>query len=461
MKIKTMFFCLLAVILLISSVAVDAANVPESRPLGNEPWSKEFVDSYPNAKVGTHVSIAHHPLNGKAYISYYDAVNGDLWLAYQVSPGTGNCHGNNDWKCVLVDSEGDVGQFSSIDVTYVTQFQLSITIIGIAYHDATNRALKFADYRENRMPPWRISTLDAPLTSTGSRGTYASMKFDNNNVPVIGYHTQDTYGIVGAVKIASRVGADGTGCNGGSPDWSCEIIDSAQGNIDFGTHVSIDINWLNNANVAFFNSVDNSLDFARPVASGTGSCSNNYWNCITVDQGPGRGKYISIYAKKSLQDRTRFAYYDQSEGKIRYAYSVSGTGNCTNSGFNCYWVDEVGTFNGHFGLSMAVDDQGLPIIAYMEGLGEEAPIRLRIARPRSAYGENYGNCGEEQDMFLIWTCKTLDSYGDTDMAEYVGVSLNPAGLATVAYSVDFHLDDQTFLRVAEQHFKIYLPLINK
>ena len=64
-------------------------------------------------------------------------------------------------------------------------------------------------------------------------------------------------------------------------------------------------------------------------------------------------------------------------------------------------------------------------------------------------------------MFLIWTCKTLDSYGDTDMAEYVGVSLNPAGLATVAYSVDFHLDDQTFLRVAEQHFKIYLPLINK
>ncbi len=62
------------------------------------------------------------------YISYYHAANRDLNLAYL--SGT-------DWITQIVDSAGDVGQFSS----------LALDKAGcphISYHDATNGDLKYA-----------------------------------------------------------------------------------------------------------------------------------------------------------------------------------------------------------------------------------------------------------------------------------------------------------------------------
>lgn len=467
MKHKTISYIFLVFILLLGTINVDAAGVTELSLPANEPWSNEYVDKYTNAKVGTHLSIAHHPLTGAAYISYYDAVNGDLWMAREVNPGTGNCRNNNDWRCTKIDSDNDVGTFSSIDVTYKTQFGSTITKVGIAYYDATRHALKYADFVENRIPAWEISTVDAAVyINQETRGTYTSMKFDNDNVPVIGYHAFSTYPEYGAVNIARRVGSAGTGCNGGSPTWSCEIIDEVgnSDHLEHGSHVSIDTNWLNTLFVAFFNSENNSLDFAYPNTSGSGSCSNSNWNCITVDQGPGRGKYISIHAKQSLNDKMRFAYYDQAAGRIRYAESVGSGGNCTNTGFNCIWVDRVGTPIGHYGLSMTVDKQGYPIIAYMNAYEDLAPATLKIARPALAYGGGNGNCGDipPGDLFQYWTCKTIDGgTADIDKARFVGVSVSPAGLATVAYSEHFDMAYESYLKVARQHFAIYLPQINK
>jgi len=470
MKIKPSIFCAFVFILLFSSINADAANMTASALPANEPWTKEYVDKYQGAGVGTDVSIAHHPITGTAYISYHDAKNGDLWMAYEVTPGTGDCPNNDDWKCVLVDDSADnVGKYSSIDVTYVERSfpALSYTKIGIAYYNATKRSLKYAECIKTYVSPptWTKYAVDAPGFSTESRGAYISMKFNNNNDPVIGYHAQNTANsIYGAVKLAHYVESGGTGCNGGSPTWSCEIVDRIiddPNNTSHGSFVSID---FQNGNgplyIAFYNSKKSSLDYAYFHGMGGGNCSNNNWNCITVDQGLGRGKYISI----NYQDKMRFAYYDQSTGYIRYAEYVGSGGNCTSSAFNCYAVDRVGIPIVHYGLSMDVDKQGYPIIAYMDVSDDLAPAGLKIARPALAYGEEIGNCGDVPPGYLFhyWTCKPIDN-GDaySDEASFVAVSVSPRGLATIAYSEENYYDDEFYLKVAKQRYTIYFPVIDR
>ena len=114
MYTKRIFFIFFVLILLAGSIKVDAASTLAANPPANEPWTTEHVDWYPGSGVGTNVSIAHHPTTGIAYISYYDYLNNELWMAHEVDPGTGDCHNNDDWDCQLIDSDGDVGKYNSI-----------------------------------------------------------------------------------------------------------------------------------------------------------------------------------------------------------------------------------------------------------------------------------------------------------------------------------------------------------
>ena len=75
--------------LIVGSVSADSSTTSVF-PL-TKPWTREYVSKYAQANVGTHVAIAHHPTTGRAYVSYYDAVNADLFMAHEVSKGTGNC----------------------------------------------------------------------------------------------------------------------------------------------------------------------------------------------------------------------------------------------------------------------------------------------------------------------------------------------------------------------------------
>ena len=461
MKIKPSIFCVLVFILLFSSINADAANLTATSPPENEFWTKEYVDFYFDADVGRYVSIDY--LYGLAYISYYDAENKDLWMAYEAwIPGRGNCPSNNNWNCVLIDSEGDVGKYSSINVINVEESGLYYHKIGIAYYDETNRSLKFAYFRSNEQT-WTIYTVDKAPNPEGERGTYTSTKF-NNNEPVIGYHTLNTEPpTYGTVKLAEYKGSGGTGCGGGGTKWSCQVVDRGN-NTDYGSHVSIDFqDGTDSLYVAFFNSEKNSVDYAYFHGMGGGNCSNNNWNCITVDQGSGRGKFITL----NIQDKMRFVYYDDNVGKIRYAEWVGTGGNCTSTAFNCYAVDTVGKLFGnyHYGLSMDVDQQGYPIIAYSHMEADLSNPKVNIARPALAYGELYGNCGDVPpgDLFLYWTCKTIDSGGPiTKPGGSIGISVSPkTGFAIVAYSELNSYSYDMYLKVARQRLGIYLPLINK
>lgn len=470
MKTIKSIFRVLIFILLFISMSLHATNVKAEGPPADGPWTKEYVDMDFDGNVGTYVSIDHHPLTGAAYISYYDAKYGNLWMAQEVTPGTGNCRNNNNWKCTLVDSTGDVGKFSSIKVVYVAGSPvLSHTKVGISYFDATNRSLKMATYTEGLISPsWTIEVVDEGLSATEVVGTHTSLMFDADNKPVIGYHVNDTKtaNTYGAVKLASYVGSGGSGCVGGNSNWTCQTIDRVNGanHLDNGSFVSIDQGYEGVLYLAFYNSEQSSVDYAYYQGFG-GSCSNDQWNCVTVDKGPGRGKFITLkLGDRPGVNKMRFVYYDKTQGKIRYAEWAGSGGNCANSAFNCYAVDTVGTPITNYGLSMDLDLQGLPIIAYMDAQEELGPSVLKVARPVAVYGEGVGNCGDVPPGFLFqyWKCKTIDN-ADAYLNEaiFVGVSVSPGGLPTIAYSEydDYH--NANFLKAAQLRILTYLPIISK
>jgi hypothetical protein len=73
---------------------------------------------------------------------------------------------------------------------------------------------------------------------------------------------------------------------------------------------------------------------------------------------------------------------------------VKGGGNC---GGGCWWcqiVDSIGANQAPVGISMAMDQQSQPIIAYEDSSNALGATRLKTARPISAMNMAWANCGE-------------------------------------------------------------------
>lgn len=95
----------------------------------NWTWTIETVDDQPgdDYNVGKYTSVGANSA-GVPYISYYDAWNGDLKMAYK--PGL-------NWILKTVDSVGDVGWFTSLDID-------STDYPHISYYDNSFGDLKYA-----------------------------------------------------------------------------------------------------------------------------------------------------------------------------------------------------------------------------------------------------------------------------------------------------------------------------
>ncbi|MFA5033013.1 MAG: T9SS type A sorting domain-containing protein [bacterium] len=105
--------------------------------------------------VGQFTSIYVDTLNKTPYISYYDAINGDLKLAY---------FKDSAWSIQKIDTAGDVGKYNSIDGYADT--------ITISYYDSTNGDLKLAKYNGTN---WQIEKAD----TAGDVGKYSFISFSS------------------------------------------------------------------------------------------------------------------------------------------------------------------------------------------------------------------------------------------------------------------------------------------
>ncbi len=219
------------VALLVCALLFGTMNISTETARGAEYWNFEVVDS--DGDVGSFSSIAVDG-NRRPRISYYDRTNGNLKYA----AWTGS-----SWAIDTVDSDGDVGLSTSIALDGTGNPHIS-------YYDFTNKNLKYARWGGGM---WNIETVD----SDDDVGFYVSMVLDGNGRPHMSYldHTNVN------LKYARWTGSE----------WSIETVDS---NGDVGICTSLALDSGDNPHISYYDG-----NFNLKYARWTGS----QWNIETVD----------------------------------------------------------------------------------------------------------------------------------------------------------------------------------
>lgn len=427
------------------TVSVPAAPLGPCLAAHTLPWKVQTVDSA--LDYGQYAAIAIDPGSDIPYVSYFDATGGHLRLASPVSSG-GNCGPDNSWSCQNKDSNPLVGKYSSIAI-FNKGFSWKL---GISYIDETNKALKY--YSQScflGICSTTTETIDSNLLST----RFTSLKFDSGGSPHIAY--QVTSGpLLSRLKYASYVG-NGGNCGTGNK-WQCDPVDSVHnGNYEF--YPSLDLNGSDRPRIAYYDKGNGNLRYAANCGSNNcGNCGlNNSWQCDTLDATGSVGLFPSLKIDKGASENPRIAYYDSTNGKLKFAGKTS-SGNCGPGGntWQCDAIADMGAgLLGYLGVSLAVDPTGKPLIAYLDASDDQAPARLRAAQPLSAPG--LGNCGP----FLNWECTTVDGGGSfTNEGSFVSLAFNSKGKPIIAYYEEDNYTDGN-LKVATPWDQLFLPLILK
>jgi hypothetical protein len=416
------------------------------------------------------ISVAIDPESGRAYVSYYDDGNKDLRMAIHVGSG-GDCGPDDSWTCKMVDSEGDVGQFSSIAIYPGTPGSIADRWkLGIAYHDATYFSLKFAEYRYVAFPSpgytWIRSTIATGSHPGDCNGLYASLRYTSDGVPHIAYyHLNDP----GDDHLMHACPVDSGGNCGPNVEWQCDRVASGT---RVGEYASLDLDSADNPWIAFYDTRGYYADKQISVARKEGAS----WSFFVGQDHEGTsGSQISLALDGG--DTPHLAYYNLDDSTLEYSRYVGTGGNCwfdNNISFAYEWqceeIEYVGFYTGSRKVSLAIDAAGYPIIAYQDASGVRGPgAILKVARPLGALAlplPYSGNCGPEfsppPNPRLSWQCDNVDGVAATsDVAASVALAMNSAGLATIAYFEHrFMLPESTDnLKVAYQQLQVFLPLV--
>lgn len=228
-------------------------------------WSRETIDI--KNSTGLYPSLAFDAEQSPV-ISYYRKTTGDLRVARKDAQGI--------WRIEAVDTEGDVGRDTSLDVD-------SSGRIGVAYADSGTGFLKFAIFSP-RIGTWANVAVD----KSTSRVSFLSMKFDAFDNPVVSYYDSGPADL----KVARFFGRK----------WTNDKI-ATKGAVGLYT------NFFFNQNLDLQVLYYNKSTTAAYVASGNvGS-----WTITKILDG---GRYLAT-ATDRINQLCRFTYYDTASGRIK------------------------------------------------------------------------------------------------------------------------------------------------
>jgi ELWxxDGT repeat protein len=138
--------------------------------LGNSGWWDIGLDT--DGMVGQFSSIIINPANGAPYISYYDETNSALKISsYTSADGSG-------WENYTVVNDGDTGLYTSIMINEDGH-------ISISYFDSTSNSIKYTDYKDNE---WNYHVVD----DSESAKKHISLEIDSDGEIYIAYYDIDS-----------------------------------------------------------------------------------------------------------------------------------------------------------------------------------------------------------------------------------------------------------------------------
>jgi hypothetical protein len=165
----------------------------------------------------------------------------------------GNCDQSADWSTVTVDSEGNVGDYTSIAVDPSGDPVIS-------YRDLTNTALKFAicdlsasaNANCDQTADWATVTVE----SDGSMGVYSAIAIDADGNPMVSHHDATNT----ALKFAAcDLAASANGNCDQTADWTSDTVDLA-GSV--GRLSSVAVNAAGNPVISYPDDTNGDLKFA-------------------------------------------------------------------------------------------------------------------------------------------------------------------------------------------------------
>ena len=442
-----------------------APDTPQKAPTPSSKWNLLYIDGLlTNASKGTEPSIAFDQVTNTPYISYYNNNTHNLILGRPLtSPGLSNC-AFGDWWCPVVDQTSDVGLGSSLAIH--DQVSTVGGKLGISYYDATNKRLKFAQWACNRGCTWTIYSFPSG-TSTFDSGRYSSLKYNSLGQPQIAYTYNSTEpgNPWSAMKFCKWVGSGGDTAGGA---FSCEYVEQLPV-LNCCTNPSLALDPVNdNPRIAYYDGQFSNLRYAQGGANGGGDCSDKDWYCDWIDFTGDVGKYPSLdFVHYNNSNYWGIAYYDATNGKLKYAYPVPATGNCGplivgHYYWKCDTIDNMGTGITLPSISLILDPQANPIIAYQD-FGA-ATTDLKIARIPGTLGLLDGNCGPVTGVLHPYRCDVVDpgghgGSGTSDDGYAPSITRSASRLIYIAYK---EVDGLTgTLKLAYQTYGTYLPKVSK
>jgi len=324
---------------------------------------------------------------------FYDRNDG-IWTKVEqnMPPETaaGNCDSDTDWNCLAVDVTDDVGSYTSMAI-------------------APDGRPWVSYYR---------GFVDAGCSTSGEC----------------------------ALWVAQYVGSGGSGCGGGSSDWSCSKVDDFNSGRDVGKWSSLAFDASGTPWISYMNDIGNKQLYVASYVGSGGNCDtyaanssgSDAWRCEAVDAGEGIGDvgdYTAIAFDASNQ--AVVSYYDPINTRLKVAMRDGGTICDSISGdanWSCEIVDNTGSDAVGERTSVAVDGNDVIWVSYYDGGTETA---LKVA---SRNGGGSGSCTDTD-----WNCETVDNTG-TDTGSYTSIAIAPNGIPWVSY----YDTTNTGLRVAHR-----------
>jgi hypothetical protein len=213
--------------------------------------------------------------------------------------------------------------------------------------------------------------------------------------------------------VAEFVGSGGTGCDGGSTEWTCQLVNNDTNGGDLRTTIAIAGDGTPWVGFSDHVSLTAFQDTVCSRSSGTWTCEN----LSTSD----RGYYMSIAVDNN--DVPWISYNQDNSNELLVASrDGGGSGSCaTDTDWNCETVDTTGSDAIGEYTSIAIDPEGVPWVSYYDG-GTESSLKVA-----SRDGDGSGSCSDTD-----WNCETVDNTG-TDTGSYTSIAFNSDGFPWVSY----------------------------